>query len=66
LGQADFAKGSPANPMTFEEAAAKFQGCAEYADWPKAKTEKIVDFVRALDSAPDVSVLSPLLSADKG
>jgi 2-methylcitrate dehydratase PrpD len=62
-GRADFAKGSPANPMTLEEAAAKFQGCAEYANWPKSKTEKIVAFVRALDSAPLVSALSPLLSA---
>ena len=65
-GRAEFGKGSPANPMTFEEAAAKFRGCAEYADWPSAKTEKIIAFVRALDSAPDVSALSPLLAAEKG
>ena len=65
-GRADFGKGSPANPMTFEEAAAKFRGCAEYADWPKVKTEKIIAFVSALDSAPDVSALSPLLSAERG
>jgi len=65
-GRADFAKGSPADPMTFEEAATKFRGCAEYADWPKNKAEKIIAFVRALDSAPDVSALSPLLSAEKG
>src|SRR6267143_235760 len=65
-GRADFGKGSPANPMTFEEAAAKFRGCAEFADWPSAKTEKIITFVRAIDSAPDVSVLSPLLAAEKG
>jgi 2-methylcitrate dehydratase PrpD len=65
-GRADFAKGSPANPMTFEEAVAKFRGCAEYAEWPKGKTEKIIAFVKALDSASDVSALSPLLSADKG
>jgi 2-methylcitrate dehydratase PrpD len=63
-GRADFGKGSPANPMTFEEAAAKFRGCAEYADWPRVKTEKIIAFVRALDSAPDVSALSPLLAAE--
>ena len=64
-GRADFGKGSPANPMTFEEAAAKFRGCAEYADWPSVKTEKIIAFVRALDSAPDVSALSPLLAAER-
>ena len=63
--QADFAKGSPANPMTFEEAAAKFRGCAEYAQWPQSKTEKIIDFVKALESSPDMSVLSPFLSSEK-
>src|SRR5467141_1638667 len=65
-GRADFGKGSPANPMTFEEAATKFRGCAEYSEWPSVKTEKIIAFVRALDSAPDVSALSPLLAAEKG
>ena len=64
-GRADFGKGSPANPMTFEEASAKFRGCAEYAGWPKVKTERIIAFVRALDSAPDVRALSPLLSAER-
>ena len=64
-GRADFAKGSPADPMTFEEAATKFRGCAEYANWPKPKTEKIIAFVRTLDSAPDVSALTQLLSAGK-
>jgi len=64
-GRADFGKGSPANPMTFEEAATKFKRCAEFAEWPKAKTEKIIEFVKALDSAPDVRTLSPLLSARK-
>jgi 2-methylcitrate dehydratase PrpD len=63
-GRADFAKGSPTNPMTFEEAATKFRGCAEFAEWPKAKTEKIIAFVTALETAPDVSALTPLLSAD--
>jgi hypothetical protein len=52
--------------MTFEEAAAKFRGCAEFADWPKLKTDKIITYVRALDSVPNVSTLSPLLSAEKG
>jgi 2-methylcitrate dehydratase PrpD len=65
-GRADFAKGSPADPMTFEEAATKFRGCAEYAEWPKTKAEKIIALVRALDSAQDVTALSPLLSAEKG
>src|SRR6266481_3216425 len=39
-GRAEFGKGSPANPMSFDETAAKFRDCAEYAEWPAAKTEK--------------------------
>jgi 2-methylcitrate dehydratase PrpD len=62
-GRADFGKGSPANPMRFDEAATKFRGCAEFAEWPKAKTEQIIAFTKALDAAPDMSALSPLLSA---
>jgi len=65
-GRADFAKGSPANPMTFEETATKFRGCAEYTDWPRAKTEKIIALVKTLESVPDIRVLSPLLSSEKG
>jgi 2-methylcitrate dehydratase PrpD len=65
-GRAEFAKGSPTNPMSFDEAAAKFRGCAEFAEWPKDKTEKLIIYVKALDSAGDVSTLSPLLSAEKG
>jgi len=65
-GRADFAKGSPANPMTLEETATKFRGCAEYIDWPNAKTEKIIAFVKALESTPDVRALFPLLSSEKG
>ncbi len=65
-GRADFGKGSPADPMTFEETIVKFRGCAAYAEWPKAKTEKIIDFVKTLESAPDVGLLPPLLSTEKG
>jgi 2-methylcitrate dehydratase PrpD len=65
-GQAAFGKGSPANPMSFEEAADKFRGCAEFAEWPKDKTEKIISFIKALVSAPDMSALSPLLSSAAG
>jgi 2-methylcitrate dehydratase PrpD len=62
-GRADFGKGSPANPMTFEETALKFRQCAEFAEWPRAKTEQIIAFTKSLEAASDMSALSPLLSA---
>jgi 2-methylcitrate dehydratase PrpD len=62
-GRAEFAKGSPSNPLSFDEAATKFRGCAEFAEWPKDKTEKLIIYVKVLDSASDVRALSPLLSA---
>ena len=33
--------------MTFEEAATKFRGCAEYAEWPKAKPDALIGFAHA-------------------
>src|SRR6266853_3071517 len=64
-GRADIAKGSPANPMTFEEAAVKFRGCADYANCPRDKAEKIIAFVKSLETASDVNALWPLLSSDR-
>jgi len=62
-GRADFAKGSPANPMSFEEVADKFRGCAEFAKWPKDKTEGVIAFVKTLETAPDMTKLTALLTA---
>jgi len=60
-GRAEFAKGHPKNPMDFDEVADKFRGCAEYAAWPKAKTDAAIEIVRNLDSAPDLRGLSAAL-----
>jgi len=65
-GESAFGKGSPANPMTFEEASVKFRGCAEYAGWSTEKMEKIISFVKNLHTIPDVNLLSPLLTTEKG
>jgi len=62
-GRADVAKGHPANPMSYEEEADKFRGCAEFAKWPAAKTESVIRLMRTLDSAPDVSGLTAALTA---
>jgi len=60
--RADFAKGSPADPMTMEEVNTKFRGCAEYAGWSRAKADAITEAVSELEHAPDVKQLAKLLS----
>src|SRR6266850_161801 len=62
-GRADFAKGHPANPMSYEEEADKFRGCAEFAKWPSAKTEAVIQIVRTLDKAPAISRISAALTS---
>jgi 2-methylcitrate dehydratase PrpD len=62
-GRANFGKGSPANPMSFDEAAVKFRGCAEYVGWPVEKTNGVISLVGSLETAPDVSKLSAFLRA---
>ncbi len=56
------AKGSPGNPLTIEEVADKFQSCAQYAKWPKGKSDAIVQQVRSLEDLKDVSRLAKLLT----
>lgn len=65
-GRAAFGKGSPSDPMTFDEAAAKFRDCAEHVEWPEAKTERIIAFVRTMETLADMAALTPLLSATVG
>ena len=62
-GRADFAKGSPANPMSYEDVVEKFRGCAEYTKWPAKKAEALVDFVKQLEAVQDMSALAAALSS---
>jgi 2-methylcitrate dehydratase PrpD len=59
-GRADFAKGSPANPMTYEEVAGKFEDCAAFARWPARKAKAVVDAVRRIEAMPDIRELTAL------
>lgn len=56
-GRADFGKGSPANPMSYDECADKFRGCAEFARWPTDKSEAIIATVRELERLGDIREL---------
>src|SRR6202790_1259766 len=61
-GRAEFAKGSPANPMSYDEVAEKFKGCAEFVKWPAAKTQSIIQSVKSLENLADVSKLAAALT----
>jgi 2-methylcitrate dehydratase PrpD len=56
---ADFAKGSPSQPMSFDEVAAKFATCAEFAGWPAGRAERVVELVASL---PELASLDELLA----
>jgi 2-methylcitrate dehydratase PrpD len=62
-GRAQFAKGSPANPMSYEEVADKFLGCADFAKWPRPKALAIIKLVGELENAPDLGRLAAALTA---
>jgi 2-methylcitrate dehydratase PrpD len=59
-GREDFAKGSPANPMSYAEVTAKFEDCCRFAKWPEAKSKAIVEAVRKLEVLADVRTLTAL------
>ena len=61
-GGADFGKGSPTNPMTYDEVAEKFRGCAAFAEWPSAQANQIIELVRKLEDVPDIRTLTALCS----
>lgn len=61
-GRADFGKGSPANPMSYDEVAEKFRGCAAQAAWPRAQVDGVIDMVRRLETLADIGGLMRLLA----
>ena len=61
-GRADFGKGSPANPMTYDEVADKFRGCAEFASFDNARSEQLIELVRNLEELSSVRELTDLMA----
>jgi 2-methylcitrate dehydratase PrpD len=58
-GKADFGRGSPAMPMSYEEVADKFRENVEFARFPAKKAEAVIAMVRQLESLPS---LAPLMA----
>jgi 2-methylcitrate dehydratase PrpD len=61
--RADFGKGTPRDPMSFDDLADKFRGCADYARWPREKAEAIIEQVAQLETVNDVRRITRLLSS---
>jgi 2-methylcitrate dehydratase PrpD len=57
-GRADFGKGSPADPMSYEEVADKFRECAAYALVDRKRADDVIAMVRDFETLP---TLAPLM-----
>jgi 2-methylcitrate dehydratase PrpD len=60
-GAADFGKGSPANPMSDDELADKFRGCARWGGLDRETTERALALAWRIDELDDVRELTRLL-----
>jgi len=60
-GAADFGKGSPANPMSDDELADKFRGCARWGGLDRDTTERVLDLAWRIDELDDLRDLTRLL-----
>jgi 2-methylcitrate dehydratase PrpD len=60
-GRADFGKGSPAFPMSYDEVAGKFRENAEFAGMGRGRAEEIVELVRGLERLASLDDLSSRL-----
>jgi 2-methylcitrate dehydratase PrpD len=61
-GRADFGKGSPVNPMSDAELAAKFHECAAWGKLPKASADRVVGMVFNLEKLKSIRELTRLLA----
>lgn len=63
--RADVAKGNPADPMSYQEVAAKFLDCAAFARWPADKARSVVEVMRGIERVPDVRALTALCRTEQ-
>ena len=61
-GRADFAPGSTADPMGFDDVAEKFRGCADHAGWPAEKAAQAITMVERLGDLENIATLTRTLS----
>src|SRR3989442_8309566 len=59
----EVAKRDPAHPISYQKQGDQIRGCAEFAKWPSAKAESVIQIVRTLEQATDVSKISAALTS---
>jgi 2-methylcitrate dehydratase PrpD len=60
-GQADFGKGSPANPMSDTELSEKFHQCAAWGGLDREQAQAVLDCIWKIETLRDVNELTRLL-----
>ncbi len=63
-GRADFGKGSPADPMNYDEVAEKFRQCAAFAKFDSDMAESVINLVARLETLTSLKELSAALSGN--
>jgi 2-methylcitrate dehydratase PrpD len=63
-GKADFGKGSPADPMSFEDVARKFRENTDYAKFPASQADAVIAMVRDFEKLPSIKDLMTALMRD--
>ncbi len=63
-GRADFARGSPVNPMSDQELGDKFRECASWGGLPKARQEKALELIWRLDELADIGEIIEALNKE--
>lgn len=61
-GSADFGRGSPAMPMTYDEVADKFLENCDYAQFSAVASKKIIAVVQSIEQLSSIRELTALLS----
>jgi 2-methylcitrate dehydratase PrpD len=61
-GIADFGRGSPAIPMSYDEVADKFRENCQFAQFSSSRAEEVIKIVRSIESLKSIKELTALLA----
>ena len=61
-GSADFGRGSPAMPMSYDEVADKFRENCEFAKFSSQRANQVVEMIRGIEKVGSIRELTALLA----